>query len=188
MYCLLSNCSQLTVIKTVSNYTKYTKLTLYKSQILLKTIKCSNLTNHNNRLYTIKLLLQSYTQTLQNILAKFWLYMIIQIKRVNVYNCIKHTMQLYIGKVKLILSAKFSQYCTSLCESKLFSSRWLYVAIDTYINAAPLLKRKRTLGDFSSSEVNFGYRMASIVLYWPKTCICVIHNSPLNDQWHVYPS
>ena len=70
---LLSNCNQITVIKTMSNYTKYTrytKLILYKSQTLLQTIKCSNLANHN-RLYTIKLLLQSYTQTLQNILPKF---------------------------------------------------------------------------------------------------------------------
>ena len=57
-----------------------------------------------------------------------------------------------------------------------FSSRWLYVAIDTCINAASLVKRKQTLGDFSSSEVNFGYRMASITLYWPKMRIRVIHN------------
>ena len=43
----------LLIIQIMSNYTKYTKYTkliLYKSQTLLKT---SNLTNHNNRLYTI---------------------------------------------------------------------------------------------------------------------------------------
>ena len=47
----------------MSNYTKYTKLTLYKPQTLLKT---SNLTNHDNRLYTIKLL-YSHTHKLYKI-------------------------------------------------------------------------------------------------------------------------